>query len=196
MVGTFYQPRLVYASLQTLESLKSRDLRAGLAEVVKHGVIGRPEILELLRGGYMGALEELVSACCEVKRDVVQQDEREAGLRRVLNFGHTFGHAIETCTRHRLRHGEAVGLGMISACRVSERIGWCGPEVRQELSGVLERCGLDTDDGPYFRPELVQLMRADKKVRGETIGFVCVRRIGEVGVANLAITELERMVRA
>lgn len=200
-VGTFYQPRVVYASLAALTTLRKRDYRAGLAEVVKHGVLARPGILRLLVDSRARVLERdpevlgsLVAACCEVKRDVVEQDERESGLRKTLNFGHTLGHAIETWTGHRKRHGEAVALGMISACRVSEHLGYCGPEVREELQGILAGLGLDTDDGPYWRPEVVQVVRKDKKVRGEHVDFVVVKQLGEVAIHRIALTELLEMV--
>ena len=201
VVGTFYQPRLVYAGLATLQTLHQRDYRAGMAEVIKHGVIAQEQILATIRADHAAisarrprTLEPLVAMCCEVKRAVVEADEREAGPRRVLNFGHTFGHAIETWTGHRRRHGEAVALGMVSACRVSEKLGLCTKEVRQELCEVLDLAGLQSDDRPYWRPELVELMRRDKKARGDRVTFVVVRRMGEVDLVDVSYEELLKMV--
>ncbi len=203
IVGSFYQPKLVYAALGTLQTLRYRDYRAGLAEVIKHGVIARPEIVRLvtaehdqIRARNPRVLEALVAACCEVKRDVVQRDERETGVRQVLNFGHTFGHAIEVATRYRVRHGEAVALGMVSACRVSEALGLCGPEVRADLTEALQAVGLSADDGPWYRPELLELVARDKKFTRGRVSFVTVNRMGDVGVTPIRLKELEQIVNA
>lgn len=203
VVGTFHQPRLVYTALATLRTLRPRDFRAGLAEVVKHGVIGRPGILAQLRmdGAAVrrreaAVMESLVATCCEVKRDVVEQDEREAGLRQILNFGHTFGHAIEVATRHRMRHGEAVALGMVSACRVSEALGYCDRGVRDELVDVLREVGLDGDDRPWFRPEVVAMMSKDKKFASGYVSFITLRGVGKVEITPLRLEELDRIVHA
>lgn len=202
MVGAFAQPRLVFASLDSLNTLRPRDYRSGLAEVIKHGVLGRPSIVEQIEAESSAVVarspevvSELVAACCEVKRDVVVQDEREAGLRQVLNFGHTFGHAIETWTKHRKRHGEAVALGMVSACRVSEALGLCDPTIRERLCAVMRSVGFDVDDAPFWRPEVVDLIRRDKKVRGDSVSFVCVRSMGDVVVAPITFETLDELVR-
>ena len=201
-VGVFHQPRLVVAALSTLRTLPARDYRAGLGEVVKHGFIARPAIVERILADAPGVLarrqavlEGLVADCCEVKRDVVERDEREAGPRRILNFGHTFGHAIEVLTDYRVRHGEAVALGMIAACRVSEALGLCPGTVREALTDVLGRIGLDTDITPYWRPETVVPMRRDKKTAQDRLHFVGIRRVGEVEIVPLGLDDLERMVR-
>ena len=201
-VGAFYQPRMVYASLASLRTQRPRDFRAGLAEVIKHGAIARPGILDALSVGDRALhhdparLEGVIAACCEVKRDVVEADEREAGLRRILNFGHTFGHAIEVMTRHRLRHGEAVALGMISACRVSEALGFCDRSVRDALTDLMRGVGLDTDDRPYFNRQAVELMRRDKKLHAGRVAFVVLRELGAVDIAPLALAELDAIVSA
>jgi len=200
-VGAFYQPRIVFSSLQTLHTLSTRDYRAGLGEVVKHGVIGESDLIQTIVDHAKSVSErdsdllgKVVAECCEIKRQVVEKDEREAGLRRVLNFGHTFGHAIEVATKHRLRHGEAVALGMVSACRVSARLGLCGPEIGEELTHVLKRLGLKHDDSAYWNKDVVDLMVRDKKMDGNTLGFVIVRRFGDVSVVPLALSELKKIV--
>lgn len=207
MVGAFYQPRLVWAGLQTLTTLEPREVRAGLAEVIKHGLLGRPEIIDFVRANRaafdvgplsqksdLAVLEPLVAMCCEVKRDVVQQDEREGGVRAILNLGHTFGHAIEAHTDHALRHGEAVALGLVSACRVSEALGLCGPEVRAEVVDVLQCAGLDTDDTPYWNASVAERIWKDKKVTGQTVRFVALRSIGQVELVDVAVDELKTIV--
>lgn len=200
-VGTFHQPRLVVASLDSLKTLKRRDLRCGLAEVVKYGVIARPGILATVMADHAkiarcepDVLGPLVTACCEVKRDVVQEDEHESGPRQVLNFGHTFGHAIEVVTKHRRRHGEAVALGMVAACRVSEQLGLCKKDVRHAVVEALQACGLDTDDRPYWSPDVMKAMVRDKKVRGDRVTFVAVRAIGDVLLVPIAIDDLRKMM--
>src|SRR5271157_3608429 len=152
IIGAFHQPVGVWIDTETLNSLPARELRCGLAEVVKYGVI--------LDAGFFGELEtraqaildrrgeslrSIVGRCCRLKADVVAQDEREeTGLRAVLNFGHTVGHAIEAVAGYdgAFQHGEAVAAGMIAECHLAERLGWIGPEVTLRLSRLLERFGL------------------------------------------------------
>ncbi len=202
MVGTFYQPRLVYAALRTLETLELRDYRSGLAEVVKHGVLGDPTILETieaepaaLKRRDPAVVGPLVAMCCRVKRDVVVADEREAGLRRILNLGHTFGHAIESYTNHRVRHGEAVALGMVIASRISERMGFCTPDVTKRVIDVLASTGLDVDDEPYRTEEVAALVSRDKKVSGDTVTFVVIEGIGQVSTTAIPVNDLGKLVR-
>jgi 3-dehydroquinate synthase len=202
-VGAFHQPRMVFASLQTLRTLTPRDFKAGLAEVIKHGVLGSNAILETIEQNLasvmardLGTMEALVADCCRLKSLVVQQDERESGLRQVLNFGHSFGHAIEIASKHQLRHGEAVALGMLAACHVSERLGVCESDVRMRLTEILTRVGLKVDLKPYWRSDVVDLMSRDKKLAGATLNFVLVKAIGEVVIQPLTLKELRKMTNA
>ena len=202
VVGSFHQPSLVYASLGTLTTLPTREYRCGLAEVLKHGVIRRPAILDMISEQVPavvqrdpGLLEALVSQSCEVKRDVVERDEREAGERQVLNFGHTFGHAIEVASGHRKRHGEAVALGMLAACRVSEGLGLCDSSLRQSLTDCMKRIGLDTNLEPWWRPDLVAHMAKDKKMRDGSVNFITIERFGHVAIRPIPLDTLTRLVR-
>jgi len=202
VVGSFHQPALVYASLESLRTLPIREYRSGLAEVLKHGVIRRPAILETLSSQVSAVLqrdpvvlEALVSQSCEVKRDVVERDEREAGERQVLNFGHTFGHAIEVASKHRKRHGEAVALGMLAACRVSEALGLCDSTLRQSLRDCMKGMGLDTNLSPWWREELVEHITKDKKMRSGSVNFVTIEGFGQVGITPITLDALKRLVR-
>jgi len=199
-VGAFHQPRMVFASLQTLRTLTVRDFRSGLAEVIKHGAIDGDSILNLIQQNHNAILardpacmEALVADCCLVKARIVQQDERESGLRQLLNFGHSFGHAIEVASKHRVRHGEAVALGMLAACHVSERLGLCGVDVRHRLMELLTLVGLGTDLQPYWRSEIVDLMSRDKKMGGDSLNFVVAKSIGDLKVHALTLEELRKI---
>lgn len=199
VIGAFHPPRLVYASLATLTTLPVRELRAGLGEVVKHAVIGRPELLsqleaeaEELVGARPQTLAPLVAACIEVKRDIVERDEREAGPRQVLNFGHTFGHAIETVTNHALLHGEAVAVGMVAACRLAEALGLSTPHVRTAIVSALRACELPHDDRAYWTQAVLNAILRDKKVRGGQVQFVIAADLGHVATTPIDLDVLHR----
>lgn len=203
LAGAFWQPRLVVCDVETLVTLPSRDLRAGLAEVLKCAVMADASLadrLDALAGRLLAAdpeaLAEAVRRAVAVKAAVVAADEREAsGARRLLNFGHTVGHALEAGSGYALRHGEAVALGMIAAARVSRRVGACGPEVEAWLCERLARLGLPTDlDGRLGATSLETLVR-DKKRAGAIVEFVCVEAPGRVRVAAVPAGEIPEMLR-
>ncbi|GMV38426.1 MAG: 3-dehydroquinate synthase [Myxococcales bacterium] len=200
-IGTFHQPSLVHVPLGALRSLADRDLSCGLAEVIKYGVIAEPSLLESISRDEAAILdrcpdviEPIVTLCCRVKAGIVAADETEAGVREVLNFGHTVGHGIEAATGYtELNHGEAVGLGMVVAARVSRRLGMCGPEVEDAITDALEGCRLLTDPAPYRDAPWASAMRHDKKARGSDIRFVAVRAIGKVETVSLSMASLLRL---
>src|SRR5262249_50755316 len=154
IVGAFHQPVGVWIDTRTLATLPRRELHCGLAEVVKYGVILDSAFFEFLEREAQPVLDlettairHVVARSCELKADVVTRDEREeTGLRAVLNFGHTIGHAIESVAGYggAFQHGEAVAAGMVAECRIAERIGWIGPELTARLTGLLHRFGLPT----------------------------------------------------
>ncbi len=191
MIGAFHQPCCVIADIDTLATLPERELAAGLAEVIKYGLIGDRPFLDWLRGG-MGALRardpvalaEAVRRSCADKARVVAADEREQGLRALLNFGHTFGHAIETATGYsRLLHGEAVAIGMAMASELSARLGWITPEDVATVRELLLAAGLAVLPPPGLDPqEFLELMAADKKVAAGRLRLVLLRAIGEAVV--------------
>ena len=170
IVGAFHQPRCVLIDPDVLSTLPPRRIADGLAEAIKMAATSDAELFELLETkSAMDHVETVIARSLRVKRDVVEQDEKETGLRRVLNFGHTLGHAIESCEEGRLYHGECVALGML---------GMCAPEARERIRAVLARVGLPTAyDGD--RERILCAMRHDKKAAGEGVNAVYVPRIGE-----------------
>jgi 3-dehydroquinate synthase len=193
LVGAFHQPSLVVADIQTLRSLPRRHLRAGLSEVVKYGMIADPELftyieahLDQVLQAEEGALTFVVARSCAIKAKVVEQDEREEGLRAILNFGHTVGHAIEAASGYRrLLHGEAVAIGMIVATGLSVMRGLCGEEDLHRLRSLLQRIGLPTTSPVDFKI-LLKSICYDKKVKDNMIYFVLTKGIGHVMVAPIS----------
>lgn len=210
LVGAFYQPVLVVADTRTLHTLPPRELRCGLAECVKHGVIRDATLFEWLEQNLQrvlsldeAALVELVRWNVSIKAAVVMADEKEAGERAHLNFGHTFGHAIETLSAkgsRRYEHGEAVALGMVAATQLAVEARHCAAEVLRRLVSLLERIGLPTraPDLPPT-PDLMATMRVDKKVAGTRLRLILPLRLGAVetraDVADEAVAEAWELLR-
>ena len=186
MIGAFYQPRLVVCDLATLDTLPERELSAGLAEVIKYGPIADMEFMawqeramEALRARDRAALAHAVRRSCEIKAWVVGQDERESGLRAILNFGHTFGHAIEAGMGYGVwLHGEAVGAGMVMAAELSLRMGLVDQAFVQRLRSLIARAGLPVKapvlDAADNAGRYLELMRVDKKAESGEIRFVLI----------------------
>jgi len=186
MIGAFYQPRLVVCDLATLDTLPERELSAGLAEVIKYGPIADIEFMawqegamEALRARDRAALAHAVRRSCEIKAWVVGQDERESGLRAILNFGHTFGHAIEAGMGYGVwLHGEAVGAGMVMAAELSMRMGLVDQAFVQRLRSLIARAGLPVKapvlDAADNAGRYLELMRVDKKAESGEIRFVLI----------------------
>ena len=205
MIGAFYQPQLVVCDLGTLKTLPPRELSAGLAEVIKYGPIADMQFfdwiesnMELLLTGDMNALAHAVKRSCEIKAWVVGQDERESGLRAILNFGHTFGHAIEAGLGYgEWLHGEAVGCGMVMAAQLSQRLGLVDTAFVQRLTALIAKAGLPTV-GPVLDKadnagRYIELMRLDKKSIGGEMRFVVIASPGQAA-AQGANDELVREV--
>ena len=200
LLGAFHQPRFVLCDVDLLGTLPRRELLAGLAEVVKYGVIGEPALFADLeaRLGALLALERAplvaaVAASARHKAGVVSRDEHETtGERATLNFGHTVGHAVEQLTGYeRFLHGEAVAIGMVAAARVSRALGRCGDEPVGRVRGLLERAGLPVETPPELtRDALARAMRADKKSAGGCIRFVAMQDVGRVELVELTSTEI------
>ncbi len=200
LIGAFHQPRLVVADVATLATLPRRELLAGLAEVVKYGVIGDAALFtrierapEALLSLAPDALVAVVASCARQKAAVVSADEREErGERAVLNFGHTVGHAIEAATTYgRYLHGEAVAMGMVAAARVSHALGICKAGTVDRIRAVLRALGLPVDLPVDVPPAaLVTAMRADKKSSKGRIRFVAVEGVGRVRFVELTAQEI------
>jgi len=196
IVGAFHQPIAVWIDVASLADLPDRELRCGLAEVVKYGVIlDAPffEELEADAGAILARrpsnLRRIVARSCELKAEVVSKDEREeTGLRAVLNFGHTIGHAVEATSGYGgdFQHGEAVAVGMVAESRLAERLGWVDASFTARLIGLLERFGLPTSLRGLDPARLLESMGRDKKNKGGRIRLVLPRRLGAVELTDAA----------
>ena len=190
LVGAFYQPRLVLCDLATLDSLPEREFRAGMAEVIKYGIIYDAAFFRRLEKEMQSAMDrepetlgKIVARCCAIKADVVSQDETESGLRAILNFGHTIGHAIEATAGYgKYLHGEAISIGQVLAARLSQKVLGLPEQDNERIRGLLNRAGLPTEARftTSQKQKLMAAMKLDKKVSGGEIKFVLARRIGEV----------------
>lgn len=191
LIGAFQQPRRVLADVSTLQTLPDREWRAGMAEIVKYGLIDDPEFFDMLEAA-PPALDDPASITAAVKRSclskarIVSQDEREGGVRALLNLGHTFGHALEKANDYAptLLHGEAVACGMAMAMRYSVRLGLCPNDDAARASALLKRLGLATEvgglnGGPYAPEALLSHMTQDKKARAGRLPLILCRGIGE-----------------
>jgi 3-dehydroquinate synthase len=190
LVGAFYQPRLVVVDPELLRTLPKQEYRAGLYEVIKYGIIGDELLfrflerhLEKLLRRDAAALDWVVSRCIRAKARVVSRDERESGLRQMLNFGHTIGHALEAVTRYnRFLHGEAVAWGMISAAELAVEMNRLKRDAARRIARLVLRVGPLPALPKTPLGRLLQLMHADKKSRGGRLHFVLPRRIGKVEI--------------
>ncbi|MGM9516400.1 3-dehydroquinate synthase [Roseateles sp. DB2] len=204
MLGAFYQPQRVIADLDTLKTLPDRELSAGLAEVIKYGPIADAEFLcwleqhvDALRARDPESLAQAVQRSCEIKAWVVGQDERESGLRAILNFGHTFGHAIETGLGYgEWLHGEAVGCGMVMASDLSVRMGLMPAEFLARMTSLITRAGLPVKAPATLDVDrFMALMRVDKKAEDGEIRFVLIERLGRAvmrGAPDALVAEVIR----
>jgi 3-dehydroquinate synthase len=187
LIGAFHQPRAVLSDLDTLRTLPARELRAGLAEVIKYGLIDDADFLQWLEHHVddllaldMRSLVTAVRRSCEIKARIVAADEREHGQRALLNLGHTFGHAIETAAGYgEWLHGEAVGFGMLLAADMSQRLGWIDAADVARVRELLARAGLPVAAPPIGAARAFELMGMDKKVLQGRIRLVLLRRLGE-----------------
>jgi 3-dehydroquinate synthase len=188
LVGAFHQPRLVLCDLDTLRTLPMREFRAGLAEVIKYGIIYDAALFARLERDLAKLLKrepktltEVIARCCEIKAEVVGQDETENGLRAILNFGHTIGHALENISGYgKYLHGEAISIGQIAAARISSISGLNSDEA-ERIGKIFKNAGLPTriQLNAIQRKKLFAAMRLDKKVSAGEIKFVLAKRIGE-----------------
>ncbi|GFO55193.1 3-dehydroquinate synthase [Geomonas sp. Red276] len=187
MIGAFYQPRAVLIDVTTLETLPDREFLCGLGEIIKYGVVLDPnfftfleEKADLLLARDRDALIHAVGRSCAIKGRVVETDEREGGLRAVLNYGHTLGHAVETLTGYtRYLHGEAVAIGMVQAALISEKFGFCSREDRERVVALIKRLGLPTSLPDFPPAAYVEALSHDKKVRENGLLFICNQGIGD-----------------
>ena len=206
IVGAFHQPVGVWIDTQSLDSLPARELRCGLAEVVKYGVILDEAFFRELEteadaviARRSDAIRRVVAESCRLKADVVSRDEREeTGLRAALNFGHTIGHAIETVAGYggAFLHGEAVAVGMVAEASLAERIGWISGDITGRLSALLAKFGLPTRAAGLDPDALIEAMSRDKKNQKGKTRFVLPRKLGRVELTDQPGEEEIRAVLA
>ena len=196
MVGTFNQPDFVLCDISLLKTLPEREFKAGLAEIIKAGIIADNELFSLFETNSLEdfrtddkLLTKAITSAIRVKAGVVERDEREAGERKLLNLGHTFGHAIEKSTSAFL-HGEAVAIGLVMACNLSVHLGLMAHEDAARIKSVVERMGLPIDSGIEDK-RLVKVMRHDKKRDTDDINMVLPLHIGACQVRKMPIAELD-----
>jgi len=189
LVGAFHQPRLVLCDLDTLRTLPEREYRAGMAEVIKYGLIYDASLFEELERALPGLLRrdaatllEVVARCCEIKAEIVSKDETESGLRSILNFGHTVGHAIEAISGYgKYLHGEAIAIGQVAAAKLSAALLGLPSEQVTRIEGLFSKANLPTRIRltSAQKTRLVASMQLDKKVSAGEITFVLATRIGQ-----------------
>ncbi|MBR2461210.1 MAG: 3-dehydroquinate synthase [Clostridia bacterium] len=185
-VGAFWQPSLVICDPDTFSTLPEREYRNGMAEVIKYSAICAPELADKLDGDIC----EIIKTCVQIKSDIVSRDERDNGERMLLNYGHTFGHAVECASDERIPHGMAVAIGMMMACRVSERLGICGAEVADRTAALLSAHGLPLEADEFSAEMLYGAMQNDKKRAGSKVTLVLPRRFGECALHTVTMDEL------
>ncbi len=195
LIGAFKQPTAVLADLATLQTLPPAEFASGMAEVVKHGLLANEALLERVENGdwrlrpdnqsLLSNLHALVTDAIQVKRDVVQQDPFEQGIRATLNLGHTFGHAVEQVSGYTVRHGEGVAMGLVAAANLSARLEACDPALQGRIEQVLENVGLPTRLPSHLDPEkLYHSMGSDKKKAAGVMRFVLIHDVGQAFVRS------------
>lgn len=190
LIGAFYQPKAVFIDLETLKTLPESEIKSGLGEVVKYGIISDGNFFTYLENNAEKILNrdaevfaEIVKRSCEIKADVVSKDEKESGLRRILNFGHTIAHAVEEETNYKkYRHGEAVSIGMLGAAFISEELGKISAADVQRLKNLLERLNLATYCENCDIDKIYSATFRDKKTLGGKINWVLMKNFGEVEI--------------
>ena len=190
-IGAFYQPRLVVADTDTLKTLPARELANGLAEVIKSAAIRNKEFFAFLEENIARikaldevALEETVFQTARIKAEVVEKDESESGLRGILNYGHTIGHAIETTSDFEVPHGGAIAIGMLAAARISNRMGILDEGDLVRLKNIIEQANLPAELPGLKVAEIIQAIKHDKKVLRDKVRFVLLRSIGEAFITD------------
>jgi len=196
LIGAFKQPKAVIADVATLQSLSPREFASGMAEVIKHSLIGDPDLFTKIENGTwirkagelqppLAELQTLVAQAIQVKVNIIQEDPFDRGRRNVLNLGHTFAHAIEIVSSHAVRHGEAVAMGLVAAANLSARLGYCPTTLQNRIEASLEATALPTRIPADVHPQgLYKTMSLDKKKKAGRLRFVLLRDIGDVFVTD------------
>lgn len=197
LAGAFYQPKLVLCDTDTFETLSEEIFSDGMAEVIKYGAIKDADLWELLENGDVAQnIEKIISICVSIKRDVVEEDEFDTGLRQILNFGHTAGHAVEALSGYTVSHGKAVAIGMALMTKVSVNEGYTGgTDIYGRMENMLKKYKLPyTTD--YTAEELTGPMHSDKKGDGGSVNLVLLKAIGECFIQKTDIADVCKMINA
>jgi 3-dehydroquinate synthase len=205
LIGAFYQPQLVAIDLDTLSSLPADEFRAGMAEIIKYGIIEDPKLFAFLEKNSekilaqdTECLEHIIETSCTIKAKVVERDERESSYRMVLNFGHTIGHAVEALTDYsQFKHGEAIAIGMVYAAKLSCQLGQCSEEAVQRIESLVKQYGLPSRLPEFSVDEYIQTMYRDKKAHDKNIRFILVKDIGRVEIVDrVAEADIQKALTA
>ncbi len=207
LIGAFYQPRLVFIDPLVLKTLPEREFRAGMAEVIKYGIIWDADLfgqleqatsLKTLADLPESLLETIITRSCQAKVDVVSQDEKEAGLRAILNYGHTIGHAVESLTGYsQVNHGEAVAIGMVAAGEIAVKMGLWNREEAERQRVLIEKTGLPTEVPSELDTDaIIDTLQTDKKVKSGKVRFILPTAIGKVIITDEVTTEILQAVLA
>ncbi len=190
-IGAFYQPKLVISDISTLKTLPPKELANGLAEVIKSAVVWDKEFfaylemnLDRIKSLDEGELEETVLRSAKIKAEIVERDEMDLGLRHILNYGHTIGHAIESAADFRIGHGEAIAIGMLAAARISNQLGILDQTELLRLRSLIQRASLAIETPSLKLDKIIQAVRHDKKILGGRTRFVLPKAIGEVFITD------------
>ncbi|MBN1470981.1 MAG: 3-dehydroquinate synthase [Syntrophaceae bacterium] len=186
LLGTFYQPGAVFVNLSFLETLPEKEFNNGLAEIIKYGIIDDEKMfsnleanIDALRTKDPKFLLSVVENCCQIKKSVVEIDEKDHGLRRILNFGHTLGHALEAMSKFSITHGEGVAMGMVAAARISEKKGYLKSNETKRIETLIGKAGLPVKIPKSLDTEkIIAKLKMDKKRKGGIINFVLLKKIG------------------
>ena len=189
-VGSFHQPSLVICDADTLKTLPEEEYTAGCAEVIKYAVIGSRALYDgILQTPVKEQYCGVIGKCVEMKRDFVEKDEFDRGLRMMLNFGHTFGHAAEACSGYSILHGHAVAMGMAAVTKAAAELGLCSDRVYGDVLKILEKYGLPTRI-PFRRGEMERAISVDKKAAGGAVRLIVPERIGKCVIKPVAMSEI------
>jgi len=192
LIGAFYQPQLVLVDLEVLNTLDQRDIQSGLAEIIKYGVIWDKEFFnylqdkqEAIKGLDLDVLAKVIQRSCQIKAEVVAEDEKELGMRAILNYGHTIGHAIEALSGYgEYRHGEAVAIGMISAMELAHRLDMVTKDEVQRQKELIINLGLPVEFGDLKVSDIIAKTKQDKKVKDGKVRFILPEKIGGVKIVS------------
>jgi len=193
LAGSFWQPEAVICDLSFAGTLPDDVFRDGCAEVIKYGVILDEEMFERLEGGIDNCFEYAITRSIEIKRDIVSEDERDGGVRGLLNFGHTFGHAIEKLSGYSVSHGSAVAKGMVIACKAAAALGMC--DITDRVSSLLTSYGFDLSVG-CTAEELFSAMRSDKKRNGDKITLILPEKLGKCALCPMPLDRVREILES